>query len=218
MGEKFAMFKKIIIMFLLLLILAFIVITGAGVVYYISYPLYYKEYIGKYSNENDLDPYLVASIIKVESGYDKDALSPKNAKGLMQITEGTGKWGAEELGIADYENQVLFNPEQNIKIGTWYLRKLREEFGDNNDLILAAYNGGSGNVNKWLDNKDYSKDGIVLEDIPFKETRNYVKKVGKNYKTYKKAYSNTDFMNDNFHSKYIDFIYKIINYIRKIDD
>lgn len=209
--------KKIIYIFLVLSILAFLGITGVGLAYYTTYPLYYKDYIGKYSEENDLDPYLVASIIKVESGYDKKALSPKDARGLMQITENTARWGSEELGIDAYENKILYEPQKNIEIGTWYLKKLREEFGDNRELILAAYNGGSGNVNKWLNDEKYSKDGESLENIPFKETRNYVEKVERNYKAYKKIYKDTDFINDDFNSKYIDYIYKIKNYFSKID-
>src|SRR5699024_4004526 len=90
--------------------------------------------------------------------------------------------------IEDFTLEKLFEPEINIRIGTWYLKILSEEFDNNLQLILAAYNGGSGNVSKWLGNKDYSKDGLVLSKIPFKETEEYIKKVERNLKIYRIIY------------------------------
>lgn len=154
----------------------------------ITYPLGYLDLIKKYSNEYNVDPYLVAAIINVESRYDKEAISSKKARGLMQISPTTGEWAAEELAIEDFTLEKLFEPEINIRIGTWYLKVLSEEFDNNLQLILAAYNGGSGNVSKWLGNKDYSKDGLVLSKIPFKETEEYIKKVERNLKIYRIIY------------------------------
>ena len=179
------------------------------------YPLDYKEYIDKYARENNIDPYLIASVINVESRFNKEAISPKGAKGLMQIIPSTGKWAAEELEIEAYEDNDLYNPDINIKIGSWYLKKLDKEFTGNQDLVLAAYNGGSGNVRKWLKNEEYSSDGINLEKIPFKETENYLKKVENNYEIYRKIYKDIDFKDESFHFVYIDFIYKIKDYLMK---
>lgn len=83
--------------------LLFIVASVAGVITYSRHPLYYKEDIGKFANKYNIDPYLVAAIIDVESGFDKDAISPKDARGLMQIAEQTGEWGAKELKIDNYK-------------------------------------------------------------------------------------------------------------------
>lgn len=154
----------------------------------IRYPLIYNDIVVRNSNEYNLDPYLVASIINVESSYDPDAISLKNAKGLMQIGTQTGKWASEVLEIQDYKEEMLFDPEINIKIGTWYLNRLYNEFNQDLDLVLMAYNAGSGNVSKWLNNAEYSKDGINIDNIPFNETKNYVEKVNKNYKVYKVIY------------------------------
>lgn len=208
-------FKKIIIKSIILLVLIFLVTSVGGVVLYSMYPLDYKEYIDKYAKENNIDPYLIASVINVESRFNKEAISPKGAKGLMQIIPSTGSWAAEELKIEAYEDDDLFNPDTNIKIGSWYLKKLDKEFGGNQDLVLAAYNGGSGNVKKWLKNEEYSSDGVNLEKIPFKETENYLKKVESNYEIYKKIYKDIDFKDESFHFVYIDFIYKIKDYIMK---
>lgn len=205
--------KKIITRVLISIILIFILSSIIGLVVYSIYPLYYKDYIGESSIEHNLDPYLVAAIINTESSFDKEAISPKAARGLMQIAEQTGKWGAEQLGFEDYEKEDLFDPKLNIELGTWYLEKLEKEFDGDWDNILAAYNGGSGNVNKWLKDKEYSKDGKKLDKIPFKETENYVKKVKLDYDAYKKIYENINIVNESYDSAFIEYIYKLKDYI-----
>lgn len=189
----------------------FIISSAGALLIYTRYPLDYKEYIGKYSNEYEIDPYLVASVINVESRFDKNAVSSKDARGLMQIAEQTGQWGARELKIENYTGASLFEPETNIRIGSWYIKKLEREFDDRLDLVLAAYNGGSGNVSKWLKNEEYSSDGIVLDKIPFKETENYLERVKKTYKIYKRVYKDVSFQDDSFNSRYVSFLYKIKN-------
>ncbi len=153
------------------------------------YPDKYNELVQQYSAEYQVDPYLVMAIIKVESGFRPEAVSPKNARGLMQISERTGKWGAEELSLTDYSNEKLFEPETNIRIGCWYLSVLYREFGET-ELVLAAYNGGSGNVSQWLRDSSLSSTGKTLDRIPFKETEQYLTKVKNAYKIYKKLYEN----------------------------
>lgn len=154
----------------------------------ILYPLHYSAIIKQYSQEYDLDHLFVASIIRAESKFDTDAISPKGAKGLMQIANITGNWAAQELSISHYDEKMLFNPNVNIKIGCWYLNKLKKEFNNNTNNVLASYNAGSGNVRKWLNNSKYSHDGAELIQIPFGETREYIKRVDRNYKIYKYLY------------------------------
>ena len=149
------------------------------------YPIKYSKYVEKYSTEYGVDKYLVYSIIKTESKFHTRATSSKNAKGLMQITDMTADWGREELGLGKVD---IYDPETNINIGVWYLGKLQKEFKGNNKLIIAAYNGGSGNVRKWLRSADYSKDCRNLANIPFVETSKYTQKVLDNYKKYKALY------------------------------
>jgi soluble lytic murein transglycosylase len=127
-------------------------------------------------------------MIRTESGFDPKAESHKGAKGLMQITDQTGLWGAQEIGIKDYHSQRLFEPDINIQIGAWYVRRLLNQYKGDLTLTLAAYNGGSGNVARWLGDSRYSEDGKTLNHIPFKETKQYVKKVRKNLKQYQKFY------------------------------
>lgn len=160
------------------------------------FPLEYKELVIKYAEENELDPLLVFSVIKAESNFDPKATSHKNARGLMQIIDNTGLWAADKMGIEGFKAENLYDPEVNIKIGCWYLKNLRNEIyqynGEiNNDLLLAAYNGGIGNVQKWLKDKEYSSSGKTLDKIPYKETENYVRKVNGYKIVYKKLYENS---------------------------
>lgn len=152
------------------------------------YPIKYYSYIEKYSVMYDLDKYLVMSVIKAESNFNEKATSVKDARGLMQITPSTGNWIAEQMNLVEFSPDKLYDPEQNIFMGCWYLDNLRKEFDDNYVLILSAYNAGRGNVNKWLQNSEFSKDGKNLDYIPFKETELYIKKINLNYNIYKTLY------------------------------
>ena len=171
-----------------IIIITVTIIIATTLYFAVNYPMSYKNSINIYSKQFNVDPYLVAAIINVESSYDKTAISNKEARGLMQISPTTGQWAAGDLSIEDFSLDLLFEPEINIMVGTWYLNMLSKEFDNNIQLVLAAYNGGSGNVTKWLENDEYCEDGISLKKIPFKETRDYVEKVLKNYKVYKTLY------------------------------
>lgn len=138
------------------------------------YPLKYKEAVFRYAYENGLNPFLVTAIIKVESNFQSNAVSPRGAIGLMQLMPQTGRWIAAEQGET-FSRNLLFDPEINIRYGTWYLVFLNREFG-NTTLALAAYNAGRGNVKKWLLNRTWSGKTADLDQIPFAETRQFVRK------------------------------------------
>lgn len=180
-------FRKTIIIFLVVITVAALAFVGIKKVGTLIYPLRYKEYIKTYSQQYDLDPLLIAAIIRTESKYHKDATSPKGAMGLMQITPSTGKWIAEQIGIEKYNTSSLYDPQTNIMMGCWYIDNLRKQFSEIR-LVLAAYNGGRGNVEKWLRNIEYSFDGETLYKIPFKETKEYIERVETSYKIYKLLY------------------------------
>ncbi len=147
----------------------------------IKYPVQYGEYIVKYSLENNIDPYLVIAVIKQESNFVADAKS-KYAGGLMQLTAATADEYGKKLGLVDYD---YMDPETNIKIGCFLLKSLTDRYGSV-DLALAAYNAGTGNVDKWLDDPHYSSDGKTLNVIPFSETRHYISKIKAYIEEYKK--------------------------------
>ncbi|WP_229768585.1 lytic transglycosylase domain-containing protein [Tissierella pigra] len=204
--------KKTIIFFTIIIL----IIVGGLVVLTTKYPIGYKSAIVKYSNEYNLDPYLVASIINVESKYDKNAISSKEAKGLMQIAPQTGQWAGEVLGIENYNAEMLFDPEVNIRIGTWYLNNLFTEFNGDLDLVLAAYNAGSGNVSKWLDNEEYCRDGVTLSVIPFKETKDYLVKIQDNYKVYSSVYKEYIMNPTDKDSLYINLLHNIRRVLKEL--
>lgn len=177
--------KKLILILFIIMVLGAALYIERDQIYKYIYPKKYSEYVEFYAKEYDLDENLVYSVIKAESKFDKEAVSKKGAKGLMQIGDTTRDWAIEELKM---EEADIFKPQDNIRIGCWYLSKLYKEFKDV-DLVIAAYNGGSGNVKKWLSNQEYSTDGKNLHTIPFKETSSYVEKVKHNYEMYKKIYN-----------------------------
>lgn len=186
------MLKRIKVVIVIVLVFSAILFLLDGIGKNI-FPLEYRDLVLRYAQENELDPLLVFSVIKAESNFNPNATSHKNARGLMQIIDNTGIWAAEKIGIEGFRVESLYDPEVNIKIGCWYLRSLRNEIyqynGEmNNDLVLAAYNGGIGNVQKWLQNSQYSSSGKALDKIPFKETENYVKRVNNYWKIYENLY------------------------------
>lgn len=171
----------------ILAVLAVAAVCGLGVcAFNYLYPLKYTEHIKEYSSIYGLDPVLVCAVINAESGFNKDAVSIKGASGLMQIMEPTANWHAEEIGLSGFNYQDdIFDPEKNIMIGCWYLGVLKKQYGGDLELVLAAYNAGSGNVSKWLKDSRYSKDGATLEVVPYKETSDYIERVTQNMKVYK---------------------------------
>ncbi len=151
-----------------------------------KYPIFYNDIILKYARENEIDPFLVAAVIRVESNYHPEAHSHMNAHGLMQILPDTAEWIANRKG-EEFQRELLTDPEYNIRFGTFYLKYLKDHFNDW-ELALAAYNAGLNNVESWLNNPEYSKDGKNLDHIPFPETRNYVKKIREYHEAYHQVY------------------------------
>ena len=140
------------------------------------YPLKYENIVSKMSEEYGVEKSLIFAVIKVESNFRAEVVSKKGAMGLMQITRDTMFFIISKAGLGEHETEELFDPEFNIRCGTWFLKRLYDEFGEI-EVALCAYNAGRGNAKKWLDDPQYSKDGKTLEQIPFKETSDYVKKV-----------------------------------------
>lgn len=148
------------------------------------YPLKYEDTIEACSEKYNLDKYFIMGIISAESRFSEDAVSHKDAKGLMQLKDETAIWCAEKFNI----DGEIYEPKTNIEIGSAYIRYLLNIFDDNMENALASYNAGQGNVKEWLENKDYSHDGKTLHTIPYEETREYIKRVERRAKIYEKLY------------------------------
>jgi soluble lytic murein transglycosylase len=161
------------------------VILSVGCYYAVSrlFPVKYYDIIKEYSNEYNLDPALVCAVINAESHFREDVESHKGASGLMQLMEPTADWIAAKTEIENYTYDEVKSPEMNIRLGCALLGELYKIYDDESSVI-AAYNAGTGNVDKWLTDPMYSGDGIHLMVIPFKETSDYVKKVEKYRKIY----------------------------------
>ena len=113
------------------------------------FPLRYESYIKEYSKAENLNATMVASLIKTESNFNKNAVSKKGAVGLMQILPATGKWICETYFDFEFDESMLYEPETNIKIGTKYLSYLFTKF-DDEVAVLACYNAGEGVVKNWI--------------------------------------------------------------------
>lgn len=155
-----------------------------------SYKREYADYVSVYAERFGVPEYIVYAVIKVESDFDPNAKSRAGASGLMQLTEETfadvtGQYMLNE----NLPYSEVFDPETNIRYGTYYLSYLYKQLGDW-DTALAAYNGGIGNVKNWLNDKNYSDDGKTLKNYPsnFSETKNYVRLVDKAKNTYIRLY------------------------------
>ena len=178
-----------LIIFLLLYFILFKIIELDKIVMKKIYPLKYSEYVEKYAEEYNIDKYLVYAIIKAESNFEENAKSASNAVGLMQIMEATAIETANKMELNVTEND-LFNPELNIKIGLKYFTTLVEKYNDNYNLAIIAYNAGIGNVDKWIQDGTINEDGTDIENVPFKETNNYARKILRDYEIYKELYTN----------------------------
>lgn len=149
------------------------------------YKVEYKEEIDKYSEVYDVDRLLLYSLIKKESRYNPLAISKKGAIGLTQIMPETGAYIAKLLKEENFREDDLFDAETNIRYGAYYLSKLNNDFDRNFEAVIAAYNGGEGNVRKWM---DANNGHLYEEEIPFEQTREYVKIIKRDYRMYEYLY------------------------------
>lgn len=173
---------------LLLLFLILTVIFNYGNILKQFYPMPYQNTIIQYSTEAGIDPYLLTAIMKTESNFNPNAVSPKGARGLMQIMPETGEWIARQSGAGSFHPDMLFEPDTCISMSAWYIADLQEEFGDSMVMVLAAYNGGRGNVRNWVNEEKMSGHSSDIDNIPFPETKNFVRKVLWNYRMYNWLY------------------------------
>ncbi len=153
----------------------------------IVYPKKYEEYVNKYSKEYNVDNLLIFAIIKAESNFNPNVKSKSDAIGLMQLLENTALELAKKQN-QEITEQELYEPETNIKLGTYYFSTLIEQY-KNTGVALAAYNAGMGRVNEWIQNEVIRVDGSDLENIPYKETNMYVRKILNDYEIYKDLYN-----------------------------
>ncbi len=155
----------------------------------LAYPQGYWESILAYSRKYGQDPFFVAAIIREESQFHSEALSPAGARGVMQVMPATGEWAAHAIRLRGFDRSKLFDSDTGINIGTWYISHLMKQFKGDLLFVSAAYNAGPEAVLSWLQKNGHGADrDEFIEAIPFSETRGYVKKVLRNYSEYKRIY------------------------------
>jgi soluble lytic murein transglycosylase len=142
----------------------------------VLFPLVYWDLIRKYSQAHNLDPYVVAALIGQESTFDPGARSVANAIGLMQIVPATGRRLARTLGIRRFTPAQLTIPQTNVRLGTLHFSRLVRQFGGAH-FALASYNAGENRVIRWKAERPGMDQDEFIDDIPFPETQNYVKRI-----------------------------------------
>jgi soluble lytic murein transglycosylase len=162
---------------------------GSKYILRLMFPLYHYDVIEQSANEVDVDPLLVAAIVRVESKFKETNVSRAGAIGLMQLMPDTAEWIAEQSGLAYNNPQDLAQPGVNIRLGSWYVAYLEKRFNGNRIAAIAAYNSGPSRVDNWL--KQGTWDGTLdhLDQIPVGETRHFVQRVLYNYERYKSIYT-----------------------------
>ena len=151
------------------------------------YPLEYRQQVEAAGAQQDFAPSLIYAVIHTESHFNANAISPANAKGLMQLTEDAFDWVQFRLGEDDAAYADIFDPEVNIRHGSAMLSLLIDELGDERSAV-AAYHAGLTQVREWLDDPDYSDDGKWLDTIPAPNTREYTDRVLNARNIYKNLY------------------------------
>ena len=174
--------KKLLIILVAIMSIIIVAICINKLMIKTLYKKDYSEYVIKYSQKYGVDENLIYALIKAESNFDANAVSNKNAQGLMQLMFSHAEEVANKSGIELTEENIL-DPEININIGTKYMSTLSEKY-ECIELAIAAYNAGIGNVDKWIEKGVIKSDGSDIENIPFKETNTYVRKIMRDYKIY----------------------------------
>ena len=167
----------------IILILLLVAAVGVLAIYHL-YPVKYKDLVEKHAEKYGLQPEFLMAVIRAESFFKPNARSSAGAMGLMQIMPKTGTWISKKLKMEDFNVDMLFDPEVSVEMGCWYFSYLSEKYSGDEMKMLAAYNAGPGNVEKWI-NED---DELHHDDIQFEETQKYVRKIINAEKVYRIIY------------------------------
>jgi soluble lytic murein transglycosylase len=152
------------------------------------FPLPFRRDLVRQSSASELDPHIVAGLVRQESEFNPKVISRANAYGLTQIVPSTGRQLARKAGIRSFTASMLFQPATNLQLGTSYLRSLLDQWDGKWEQTLASYNAGKSRVLNWITWGDYKEPAEFVETIPFTETREYVQSVLRNAAAYRRIY------------------------------
>ena len=155
-----------------------------------EYPLHYQEYVEYYAGKYGIDPMILYAFIRTESNFDPNVDSNADARGLMQITEVTFDWIKTKIApTEDLTFDDLYDPETNIRFGTYFVCYCLKKYDNHLATAAAAYHHGLGAVDALLTETQYSTDGVTLEHYPYPQMRQYVKKITESYQRYSEIYN-----------------------------
>jgi soluble lytic murein transglycosylase len=154
----------------------------------LAFPLPYRTDLERFAKLNQLDPFLMAALIRQESEFNPKAVSPANARGLAQIMPTTGRELSRRLKVTPYSTARLFQPVVSLELGTFYLKSIADRLGGRYEAALAAYNAGLTRANAWLTWADFREPAEFIETVPFAQTRNYIQTVLRNADAYRRIY------------------------------
>lgn len=155
-----------------------------------EYPMEYPEYVTYYADKYGIDPLMLYAFIRTESNFNPMAESDAGARGLMQITEVTFDWIKSKIApTEDLTFEDLYDPETNIRFGSYFVSYCLLRYQDDLATAAAAYHSGLGTVDDLLAQSDYSKDGKTLDHYPYPQMRLYVKKITNSYQRYQEIYT-----------------------------
>ena len=155
-----------------------------------EYPIQYAEYVTYYADKYDIDPLMLYAFIRTESNFDPRADSDAGARGLMQITEVTFDWIKSKIApTEDLSFEDLYDPETNIRFGSYFVSYCLLRYQDDLATAAAAYHSGWGTVDDLLAQSQYSADGKTLDHYPYPQMRLYVKKITSSYQRYQEIYT-----------------------------
>lgn len=156
------------------------------------YPQTYRSSVEKYSRRYGVEPELVYAVAKVESNFVADAHSEADANGVMQMTEPAFEWVQYRMELAgeeyDESYDQITDPDVAIRYGTYMLSLLQEQLDGDQTLMICAYHAGLSNVRAWLENPEYSADGVTLDQVPYSDTAWYLDEVQKAKAAYERLY------------------------------
>jgi soluble lytic murein transglycosylase len=155
----------------------------------LAFPIPFRQSIEQYSHSQNLDPFLIAALIRQESEFNAKVISRANAYGLMQLLPGTGKELARHLRLGRFSTAQLLSSDRNVRLGTYFFRNLLNSYGGQVELALASYNAGPSRATLWRTWGPFREQAEFVEAVPFHETRGYIQIVLRNADVYRRLYA-----------------------------
>ncbi len=188
--KKRPFWQPLIIILVLLVLAALAIVPGGRKLYEAAYPRKYSEFVNYYADKYQIDPLMLYTVIRTESGFNPEAQSNVDARGLMQITQETFDWIKSKIAPGeDLEFMDLYDPETNIRFGSFYFFQCLNRYQGDLATAAAAYHSGWGTVDQLLKNSEYSQNGETLSVFPYTQMDRYVAKITKSYSAYQELYN-----------------------------